>query len=62
MSSEMSPSPSESASPPAPTNDSNESGLAARRLRPYQREVALAILESVFGKKGLTFSVETSAL
>jgi len=28
------------------------------RLRPYQREVALAILGSVFGKKGLTFSVE----
>jgi len=28
------------------------------RLRPYQREVALAILNSVFGRKGLTFSVE----
>jgi len=28
------------------------------RLRPYQREVALAVLGSVFGKKGLTFSVE----
>ena len=28
------------------------------RLRPYQREVASAILSSVFGKKGLTFSVE----
>jgi hypothetical protein len=28
------------------------------RLRPYQKEVAMAILESVFGKKGLTFSVE----
>ena len=28
------------------------------RLRPYQKEVAIAILESVFGKKGLTFSVE----
>jgi hypothetical protein len=28
------------------------------RLRPYQREVALAILDSVFGKNGLTFSVE----
>jgi len=27
-------------------------------LRPYQREVALAILGSVFGRKGLTFSVE----
>ena len=35
-----------------------ESGLAFRRLRPYQREVALAILDSVFGRKGLTFSVE----
>jgi len=29
-----------------------------KRLRPYQKEVAMAILESVFGKKGLTFSVE----
>jgi hypothetical protein len=28
------------------------------RLRPYQKEAAMAILESVFGKKGLTFSVE----
>jgi hypothetical protein len=28
------------------------------RLRPYQREVAAAILDSVLGKKGLTFSVE----
>jgi len=28
------------------------------RLRPYQQEVALAVLDSVFGKKGLTFSVE----
>jgi len=28
------------------------------RLRPYQREVALAILDSVFGGKGFTFSVE----
>ncbi len=27
-------------------------------LRPYQREVAMAILNSVFGRKGLTFSVE----
>jgi hypothetical protein len=27
-------------------------------LRPYQKEVATAILDSVFGKKGLTFSVE----
>jgi len=28
------------------------------RLRPYQKEVALAILDSVFNRKGLTFSVE----
>ncbi len=33
-------------------------GLHLNRLRPYQREVALAILDSVFNKKGLTFSVE----
>jgi hypothetical protein len=32
--------------------------LRINRLRPYQREVALAVLDSVFGKKGLTFSVE----
>ena len=48
MSLEMSPSPSELASAPPSVN----------RLRPYQREVALAILNSVFGRKGLTFSVE----
>ena len=35
-----------------------EDGLASRQLRPYQKEVALAILDSIFGKKGLTFSVE----
>ncbi|MCD6453580.1 MAG: hypothetical protein J7K77_04775 [Dehalococcoidales bacterium] len=28
------------------------------RLRPYQKEVALAILDSIFSRKGLTFSVE----
>ena len=28
------------------------------KLRPYQREVATAILDSVFSRKGLTFSVE----
>ncbi len=28
------------------------------RLRPYQQEIALAVLDSVFGRKGLTFSVE----
>ncbi len=35
-----------------------KNGFAWRQLRPYQREVALAILSSVFGRKGLTFSVE----
>ena len=48
MSLEMSPCHLESASAPPSIN----------RLRPYQREVALAILNSVFGRKGLTFSVE----
>ncbi len=28
------------------------------RLRCYQREIAMAILDSIFGRKGLTFSVE----
>jgi len=32
--------------------------LTSRRLRPYQREIALAVLASVFGNTGLTFSVE----
>jgi len=32
--------------------------LHINRLRPYQREVARAIVNSVFGRKGLTFSVE----
>lgn len=36
----------------------NDSGLTRRRLRPYQQEVAVAVLDSVFGRKGLTFSVE----
>ncbi len=58
MSSETSPSPSASASPPPSANKSAEGGLTTRRLRPYQREIALAILNSVFGRKGLTFSVE----
>jgi hypothetical protein len=40
------------------TNGLAKDGLALRQLRPYQREVALAILDSVFGRKGLTFSVE----
>ncbi len=48
MSLVMSPSLLESASEPPLIN----------RLRPYQREVALAILNSVFGRKGFTFSVE----
>ncbi|MFC2051683.1 hypothetical protein ACFLT4_03020 [Chloroflexota bacterium] len=34
------------------------SGTKINRLRPYQREVALALLDSVFGREGLTFSVE----
>jgi hypothetical protein len=34
------------------------SDLSANCLRPYQREVALAILDSIFNRKGLTFSVE----
>ncbi len=48
MSSRRSPCPSASASPKASIN----------RLRPYQREVAAAVLDSIFGRKGLTFSVE----
>ena len=32
--------------------------LAERRLRPYQREIAIAVLESVLHGRGLTFSVE----
>jgi len=48
MFSEMSPSRSELALEPPSIN----------RLRPYQQEVALAILDSVFNRKGLTFSVE----
>ena len=58
MSSEMSPSPSASASPPPPADKPAASGLSAHQLRPYQRDIALAIVNSVFGRKGLTFSVE----
>jgi len=58
MSLEMSPSLSESASVKPSPSEPVGSGLAPRRLRPYQREVALAILDSVFGRKGLTFSIE----
>ena len=35
-----------------------EENTKLSQLRPYQREAATAILDSVFGKKGLTFSVE----
>ena len=58
MSSGTSPSHSGLASEPPLTSSQAESGLTLRQLRPYQREVALAILDSVFGRKGLTFSVE----
>ena len=57
MCSEMLPSPSESASGPSSRNNSS-SPLFLRRLRPYQTEIALAVLDSVFNRKGLTFSVE----
>lgn len=58
MSSEISPSRSGLALEPSSKNRLVEGRLAWRQLRCYQREVALAILDSVFGKKGLTFSVE----
>jgi len=64
MSLEMLPSPSESVSAPPLINSMGSlenSGFSEgkiNRLRPYQREVALAIVDSVFGRKGLTFSVE----
>ncbi len=58
MSSKISPSPLASASAKSSPSKSTKSGLALRQLRPYQREIALAILNSVFGRKGLTFSVE----
>jgi len=57
MSSRRSPSRSVSASAQDLANESS-SPLLLRRLRPYQREIALAILDSVFSRKGLTFSVE----
>jgi hypothetical protein len=57
MSSKRSPSRSVSASARASAGEPS-SPLSLRRLRPYQREIALAILDSVFGRKGLTFSVE----
>ncbi len=68
MSSEISPYPSASASGPQSTDSRQtpdnatspkaNSRAKITRLRPYQREVALAILDSVFSGKGLTFSVE----
>jgi hypothetical protein len=57
MCSKISPSPSVSASAPASLNDGS-SELSKYKLRPYQREAAAAILDSIFGRKGLTFSVE----
>ncbi|MBI4186068.1 MAG: hypothetical protein HY530_00995 [Chloroflexi bacterium] len=41
-----------------PSPSDYASGLACHRLRPYQQEVASAILRSVLDKRGLTFSVE----
>jgi len=60
MSSEISLSHLESGSPKSSriSQSGEDSGFSIHRLRPYQREVAVAILDSVFGKKGLTFSVE----
>jgi hypothetical protein len=57
MSSKRSPSRSASVSARASQNEV-PNPLSLRRLRPYQRGIALAILDSVFGRKGLTFSVE----
>jgi len=64
MSSETSPCPSASASGRLSRNkkktqdEASASEARISRLRPYQRQVALAILDSVFSKKGTTFSVE----
>jgi len=58
MSSKRSPSRSASALERPSRNKPAVSGLALRRLHPYQREVALAVLHSVFSRQGLTFSVE----
>ena len=38
--------------------DNSFSKATINRLRPYQREVASSVLDSVFGRKGITFSVE----
>ncbi len=72
MSSKKSPSRLESASGPVLPGDdiqgttsgneelpcNTQNPLSFRRLRPYQREIGLAVLDSIFHKKGLTFSVE----
>ncbi len=43
----------------SPCHLASESGLSSiNRLRPYQQKIALAILNSVFERQGLTFSVE----
>src|SRR5512136_477367 len=54
MSSEISPAPSASVS----GLFSTKSSPSVHQLRPYQQEVARAILDSVFHRRGLTFSVE----
>ena len=56
MSSKMSHSRSASAS--AQSSKSKPTPPSIRQLRPYQIEIARAILDSVFNRKGLTFSVE----
>jgi hypothetical protein len=62
MSSEISPSPSASASGRLSRNRKHDEASTPEtrisRLRPYQRQAALAILDSVFSRKGTTFSVE----
>jgi Terminase RNaseH-like domain len=40
------------------SKNKSDSALTLHPLRPYQREIVVAILDSIFGKKGLTFSVE----
>ena len=57
MCSKILPSRSASASGQSSRNDPS-SPLGLRRLRPYQKEIALAVLDSAFGRKGLTLSVE----
>ncbi len=43
----------------SPFHSESESGRPSiNRLRPYQREVAQAVLDSIFNGKGLTFTVE----